>query len=190
MILDSKSGLRGRVFDLETGKRVPKVRYLNTDTGYLEAYRVNDREEIVHDALGKPQWYAATGRFVFREECVPERPSVKLGASKCSLCPSTLTLLGDDLCPACKAKDRGQKNPMKVTKLTTPLLDSHCHCGRVAVWSVADEVTVTPQQHKGKLYSRGATVGRRFYCDRHYQPPLLLDSKGEIMQELEAIRPE
>lgn len=140
-------------------------------------------------------------------------PKIVMGAEYCSLCNSPLTLPGDDLCPPCRAKERGQKNKLLVERIVNPLLDRKCcQCSRLASWSVSDEVAVTPQMtagslmpvgrnqqgklvfRKGKvLYDRGYTVGRRYFCSWHYRPPRLLDSKGELVStwdEAGGVRPQ
>lgn len=189
MLLTATSGARGTVYDLETGRRVPKVIDLNLERGYVKAYFVvqqNDehpeREVIWQNAAGEAEWYEAYGKFRF----VPAAKAspVQLGAEKCAKCLSPLTLPGDDLCPRCRAAERLQRNRFVVERLSTPLFDRKCaECSRVAVWSVADEVGVSPEKFGRILWERGMMVGRRFYCDRHYQPARLLDPKGEIIED-------
>ena len=114
-----------------------------------------------------------------------------MGAPVCARCRSPLTLPGDDLCPRCRAQDRLQSNRFVVERLTTPLLDRRCEsCSRLAIWSVADEVEVTPEVNRRYLYERGMTVGRRYYCNRCYQPARLLDSKGEVVRDFRYAGPD
>lgn len=199
MLLSAKAGIRGTVYDLDTGRRVPKVIDLNTERGYLRAYFVveqNDehpeREEIRKDAEGNYQWYEAHGRFRFVPAPVapPKRPGLS-GAPSCLKCSSPLTLPGDELCPRCRAVEKGQKNKFLVEKLATPLLDRKCQdCTRTAVWAVADEVEVSPELSNRNLYDRGMTVGRRYYCDFHYRPARLLDPGGEVIHDLRYAGPD
>lgn len=202
MLLKATDGLRGTVYDLDTGRRVPKVIELNLERGYLRAYSVvrqddshPEQEKIRRNNRGEAEWYEATGKFRFvptqsLENGTPS-PKVLLGAPQCVQCRSPLTLPGDDLCPRCRATDRGQRNRFLVEKLTTPLLDRKCEaCTRLATWSVSDEVAVTPEQGGRALWERGMTVGRRFYCDRHYAPARLLDAKGEVIQDLRYTGPD
>jgi len=217
MLLTAQAGVRGTVYDLDTGKRVPKVMELNVEQGYVRAYHVveqddahPEREVIQRDTLGEAEWYEASGRFRFvpapllvapcagRQDslssCSARKPDL-LGALNCTRCKSPLTLPGDDLCPRCRAADRGQRNRFVVERLTTPLLDRKCSCCyRLAVWSVADEVEVSPQKGSGEekemLWERGMTVGRRYYCDGCYRPARLLDPKGEVMRELRYAGPD
>lgn len=200
MLLRAVDGLRGTVVDLDTGKRVPKVIELNLERGYVKAYYViqqddnhPEREVIRRDELGRPEWYEAAGRFKLLppppsiRTPAPGSPKVVLGADYCGICRSPLTLPGDDLCPRCRAKERGQRNRFVVERLNTPFLDRKCaNCTRLAVWSVADEVAVSPEQSKGSRYywERGMTVGRRYYCDSCYRPARLLDPRGEVIEDL------
>jgi hypothetical protein len=231
MLLHAQHGWRGRVYDLDERRWVPKVIWLDTDSGVLEAYEVNHRGEYCRDLNGNYLTYRARGRFVPTlpngrplpghtlpdhalpdKTCSPTDPpifppersggvgdngagrvsKIVMGAPRCARCPSVLTLPGDDLCPTCRAAQRTQRNPMKVERILNPLLDRKCErCGRLAAWSVSDEVVVTPEpgesRIKGRtrkvLYDRGMTVGRRYYCSHHYRPPQLLDAKGEVVQE-------
>lgn len=197
----AEDGFRGRVIDLDTGRRVPKVIELNLERGYLRAYEVikqdderPEREIIRRSAAGEPLWYEAYGRFQFfpgEAKAGGTTPRVVMGAPACARCRSPLTLPGDDLCPRCRAADRGQANRFVIERLTTPLLNCRCaECTRIATWSVADEVEVTPARSGRYLYERGMTVGRRYYCDRCYRPARLLDPKGEIVADFRYAGPD
>lgn len=204
MILRACQGIRGRVFDLDTNEEVLYVIELDVDPtthfGTLEAYYSdkNGKKKVVD---GQIMTYRAKGRFKFVPTPAQKSPKIVMGALKCAKCSNELTLQGDDLCVRCRAKERGQKNKMVAKPIATPLFDCKCEkCSRVATWCVSDEVEATPQIAKGKfknrfgnvLYDRAATVGRRFYCQWCYQPPRLLDDKGEIVKDLddEIIRPQ
>lgn len=232
MLLDAKAGVRGRVYDLDTELRVPRVIKLVLETGYLEAYRCDAVGNILRDpADNRPLTYAARGRFDFHkagcrcEKCSiaaqtdnragnGRRPGsdksglssggrVTVGAPVCARCRSPLTLPGDDLCPRCRAVDRGQRNRFVVEHLTTPLLDRPCECGcgRLATRSVGDEVGVTPEQTttplllpsgvtvRKPLWDRAMTVGRHWFCDWCWKPPRILDDKGEVIEELHEQEP-
>lgn len=197
MLLRATDGMRGTVYDLDTGRRVPKVIELNTDRGYVRAYFVvrqddahPEREEIRKDSAGDYEWYEAFGRFRFVPAEV-KAPKIILGALKCGKCSSPLTLPGDDLCPRCRAAERLQRNRFVVERLTTPLFDRRCQsCSAVASWAVADEVEVTPEVTGRVLWDRGMTVGRRYYCSHCYRPARLLDSKGEVVKDFEYAGPD
>ena len=213
MILDANNKIRGRVVDLDTGKDVRKVIRLNTDTGYIKAYKVDATGEIERDAAGDYIYYEAIGRFKFIPSDKPIVKGIVLGAAKCELCPSVMTLPGDTLCVACRAKERGQRNQMKCERIDGVELGRKCErCSQDACWAVGDEVAVTPAQSAIRIerrgrrgrrvvvpagvgtqqWVRGQMVGRRFYCSKHYQPPALLDSKGEVIQQMDvqAARPQ
>ena len=90
-----------------------------------------------------------------------------------------------------KATDGGQRERFLVERLTTPLLDRKCEgCSRLATWAVSDEVAVTPDNSSKLLWERGMTVGRRYYCDSHYAPARLLDSRGEVIQDFRYAGPD
>jgi len=189
--LYAKQGFRGRILDLDTGRLVPKVLWFDADAGELEAFAVDDRGALRHDHNGNFLTVRLKGRFRFLPRSEGDSSTLgkkmRLGAPQCQQCGSSLTLLADDLCPACRAAQRRQKNPMKVERMPEFLLCQPCAhpgCDQPAVWSVADEVEVTPQQAQGMFFTRAAVVGRRFYCTRHWQPPRILDDRGEVIEEL------
>lgn len=194
MIYHAQQGFRGKVVDLDTGRVVPKVIWFDDVRGELEAYQVgSDGKVLRHEIDGDYLTYKVRGRFEWLPEVAKCTTKIVMGAPQCARCNSLLTLPGDDLCPVCRAKDRGQRNKMVVERLTVPLLDVQCEeCSRQAEWSVGDEVEVTPQLRKRWLYVRGQTVGRRYYCSFHFQPPRLLDAKGEVIEDLgdERLRPQ
>ncbi len=58
-------------------------------------------------------------------------------------------------------------------------------CTRDAMWQVADEVALPPLQKGNRAYGRGRLTDIRYYCDHCYDPPRVLDEKGEVMQVIE-----
>lgn len=204
MILDANNNIRGKVIDLDTGLVVRKVIRLNTDTGYIKAYQVDAAGEIKRDAAGDYLTYEATGRFKFVPSDKPVVKGIELGAPKCDLCQSTMTLPGDVLCVKCRARERSQRNKMTCERIDGLEVGRKCErCSRDACWSVGDEVVVTPVQTSFRIerrnrrrvvvpdgigtqqWSRGQMVGRRYFCSRHYKPPALLDARGEVIRELD-----
>lgn len=200
MILKASDGIRGKVIDLDTNLEVRKVVWLDTDKGILEAEKVDATGRTFYGADGQPLTYKARGRFKFIDIKL-KRPRNRFGALVCAKCPSTLTLQGEELCPTCKAKDRNQKHKMQVESIDSPLLEHRCEkCSRYATISVSDEVEVSPVICKVRItngaatsdvngpykvaYERGQTVDRRFYCQWCYEPPRLLDPRGEIIKDL------
>ncbi len=204
MRMHCSQGFRGTVIDLDTGKPIPKVIWLDEEARELEAYQVDGAgmvKKIGMDFLT----YRAKGNFKFIPKGQTELAQTQsattrivMGAPACAKCKSPLTLPGDDLCPICRSIERGKR--IVVERLTTPLLNRKClRCSALAVWSVSDEMEVTPaigrnpykRWGRGKVvFDRAKTVGIRFYCERHYQPPRLLDSKGEIIKSISAIHPD
>lgn len=194
MRLHAEQGMRGRVVDLDTGLRVPKVIWLDLEKGELEAYRVDAQDRPVRTVNGDYETYTARGRFAFypadakEAAAQPSLQGIAMGAPRCERCGSPLTLRGKELCPRCYATDRRIKPLLLAEPLTTPLLDRRCEykgCSRLAEWIVGDEIPTTPAKEGRYLFDRAATVGRRYCCSFHYQPPRILDEKGEIVEELE-----
>jgi hypothetical protein len=191
MILRAEDRPSGLLIDLDTGKPVYGLLWWNSETGYIEALQL--------DAKGRKQWawvaesgkrvpraktYHARGRFKWQPSDAPFQATKapQEGATRCARCPSPLTLPGDELCARCKAADRGK--PLRVERISNPLLGVRCReCSRAAVFGVGDEVEASPQRHAGLLWDRGACVGQRWYCERHYVPPRLLDARGEVIAE-------
>jgi hypothetical protein len=203
MRLHAEQGFRGEVIDLDTGRTVPKVIWLDEELGELEAYQLGPGGEYCFDASGENYvTIKLKGRFKYKY--IPANPlllsprkSPVMGAPRCTKCSNPLTLPGDDLCPPCRAKERNQRHSMRAERITNPLERRRCSayaCGREANWSVSDEVEVTPEpgsiflggsnRRTRVLFDRGMTVGRRYYCSFHYQSPRILDARGEVIETL------
>lgn len=197
MILSAKSGIRGKIIDLDTGQEIRKVIMVNTDSGYFEAYQLDEQGEIRTDDLGNYLTYSGVARVkVIPREGYGTGSRIVMGAPRCTLCQSSLTLPGDDLCPICRAFHRRQKGFYRQDILRFPFLIGchHENCTRLASHMVSDEVEVTPAlgekiERNGLkgcyIYERGCVVNRRYYCEFHYQPPRLLDPKGEVITEFQ-----
>lgn len=202
MILRAQDGVRGKVIDLDTGQLMRRLVWVDLDTGHFEAYQSNPDGSVKQDASGGKPTIRGIGRFRF--EPAPPRKDPLAGAPNCARCNSRLTLPGDDLCVTCRAAqevskqartDGKTRNTMPVRmEAIIPVLDQHCihyGCDRVATWLVSDEAPASyePGTFQGKKcwYERGVTVGRRFYCEWHKQPPRLLDPRGEVIQHLEEV---
>ena len=205
MILHSQQGVRGKVIDLDTGQSVRKVIWLDQEKGELEAYKVDQLGKEQKDINGDYITYRAKGRFkfvsTFTDSCNNRTSTNQLGAPTCAKCFNPLTLLGSDLCAFCNAADKGYKaserfQSFRVKKISDPLARYPCQhkgCSSWAEYQVSDEVPATPavtkpvtvKGFKTSLWDRAAVVGRRFYCSFHFQPPRILDAKGEIVKELE-----
>src|ERR1019366_1239405 len=227
MLLHVDHGMKGTVLDLDTSKEVPKVISLDffacaptnvagqqvmDGVGTVEAYRTGaDGKEVGEDSPDGWRWltYTAKGRFRFVPAKTPTPPSkLVMGAPTCGKCGSTLVLRGDELCPACRAVERGQHHRMKAEKIDDPFAVVKCEsCSRQATWTVSDEVETTAEitgvsstMVHGRMmlaadlaskrrwaWDKAAVVDRRHYCDRCYQPPRVLDARGEVIQQLDDI---
>jgi hypothetical protein len=188
----------GTVTDLDTGEQLRHVSAVDAEAGLVEVYQVDAGGKVLRDVTtGKPIVQLGRGRFkadLRRRVDVPRKRAPRLGAPTCSRCPSRMTLPGDDLCPVCRAREQGRTVGVKPLGPGELMAVRPCDngCGREATWSVGDEVSVTPvpgtlpRQHGGPprpvLFLRGATVARRWYCSWCYQPPRLLDARGEVVE--------
>jgi hypothetical protein len=195
---------RGRTYDLDTGREVKAVISLEVDPatgrGELTAYKTDAQGRLLTDGQGNWITYRAVGRFHFEPLSQGDGSRMVMGAPRCARCGSPLTLRGDDLCAPCRAAERGQRNRMRVERIAPAdvlLARKCCQCSRQAVFGVVDEVTVSPYQGRRPLtlpngveiarplFDRGACVGRRWYCERCFKPPRLLDARGEVIRDIE-----
>lgn len=182
----------GTVTDLDTGERVRCVSAVDVEAGLIEVYKTAPNGKVLRDtANGKPIVELGRGRFradLRPRKRLPGKRAPKIGAPACSKCPSRMTLPGDDLCPVCRAREQGRTVGVKPLSVEDMFRAKPCDngCGREATWSVGDEVSATPELGmlggRPTLFLRGATVARRWYCSWCYQPPRLLDAKGEVVE--------
>ena len=206
MLLHASQGFRGQVIDLDTRRPVSKVISFDTEKNEVEAYQT-DENGLVRNGIVSGEicqlTYRARGRFKFvprgdtmagiANDRLKECTTSVVGAPYCVKCGSPLTLPGKDLCAFCNAADKNVKGFSRL-KPTSPLLVVPCDypgCGQEAQYSVGDEVEASPELFDKQLYTRGATVGRRFYCAFHWKPARILDERGEVVKELyeEVVRP-
>ncbi len=199
--------ISAKVRDLDTNRWIKGVLWVDEERGEAEAYQydASGNQVLTYDKDGAAAW--ATVLLKGRFRLVPIRPpafvrqAVIMGAPNCGKCGSPLTLRGDELCPKCRAIERGK--PIKATRCDIFDFLHKCEtCSRDATWYVSDEIEVTPQRGNidvsrnpriavgAYLFDRKAVVGRRYYCDRHYKAPRLLDHKGEVIKtDEDALRP-
>lgn len=204
MRLEAAKGFRGRVFDLDTGREIPKVLWVDTGSGEFAALQTGARGEPLVNAAGECLTYRGVGRLkVLQRQPDGTTRTVRMGAPACAKCRSPLTLPGDDLCPLCRGADRQVKAfQPKHRRVTDPLALVKCdRCDRPATWQVADEVEATPELASGlrpwggrgrMLFARAQTVAQRFYCSWCWRPPRLLDARGEEVRSFDdvGVRPQ
>jgi hypothetical protein len=172
MLLHVRDGIRGTIIDCETGRRVPKPIWLDTETGTCEFYQVDAAGRIKTDAAGNYLTTLARGRFKF----IPRAPTVPAVTPAPPVSPP----------PAMRAETRRR---LRTSPLNTPLLCQRCDhyaCDRVAEWQTSDEVTLPPQVAGGRRYERGKVIEVRFWCDFHFEAPRLMDHTGrEVVKVFE-----
>ncbi len=174
IVLDAKSGVRGELRNLETGRIIPKViRALIPDNpaeqGEFVAFVVGADGLIAHEN-GRALRYSGRCRMHFT-------PTVNLSAR-----PEN---------PKRAPRNLPRPRPQTARRMPVPLFDCHCEhyaCTRLATWMVSDEVETAPVLLRGRKWSTGRTVGQRFYCSWHYQPARILDARGEVMESLENLK--
>lgn len=175
MRLHAKDGVRGELFDLNflPPKRIRKVIWYDVDTGEYEALKVDDFGRTVRDQEGECITYRGTGRLKFF--------------------PATIPPVGTDSHPFSPPAEAPPVK-QKVKRDRIPLFTKWCKCGRVANWSVADEIELPPVVVDGKRYAQGKVVARRHYCDFCYQAPRLIHPEtGDTLKKFEeagGVRPQ
>src|SRR5262245_21730068 len=107
MKLHAAQGFRGLVIDRDTGNPVRRVLWVDLEAGLLEAYQVDGRGDIRKDAGATRLPYPARGRSRGARGEGGRAPAAvwRAGPPACTRCQSPLTLPGDDLCVACRARD-------------------------------------------------------------------------------------
>lgn len=155
-IIDSRSGVRGVLVDLDTGQRIPFARWCNTDTGEWEAFAPGpDGKQTKRVIRGRGRIHFVPGSGVKPR---PNTPSASLSQQ-----------------PAATA----------TRQRILALSDRPCQaygCSREATWKVADEQQLDPVEADGKKYDAAKLIGVRYYCEWHYDWPRLYDKKLELIE--------
>jgi hypothetical protein len=180
MILHAREHkVRGVVLNLDTNEPVRLVRWIDFDTGDFEAFRAGPDGQILR-VNGKPVSYRSQARLKF----IPSGNAYEPPPAPPEPLPvSTPTL----------PSKRGRRN---ARRLPVPLFDFLCDhpgCDRVAAWLTSDEEALPPQVEGSRRFSRARTVAVHAWCSFHYQPPRLLDAKGEVISiwdEAGGVRPQ
>lgn len=161
----AKDGVRGTLIDLITRKPIRVPVWFDQETGEYEAFRLDAVGKILHEN-GKPVRYRGKTKLQF----IPSYTDNQKFIEKV-------------------APDKFVGTPKSVIPITKreklyPLLQLRCEaygCDRIAAWSVSDEVPSSPVVQGNRKYETGITIARRYYCSWHYQPPRLLDAKGDVI---------
>ncbi len=181
MRLDARSGLSGEVWDLDTGRQIPLVRWVD-----------------LPDVPGAPAEYEAfkpgpDGNPYYLPDVTPKTAATYRGRARIKFVPKGGFPEAAPTAPV--LKPQGKRRQVHHRK-RVPLFSDRCQhyaCNRVATWSVSDEVGLDPVLVDNQLFTRGRVVGRRHYCAFHYKPPRLLDARGEEIEKFEeagGVRPQ
>lgn len=170
MIISSKDGIRGVLFNKRSGTVIPKAIWFDTDTGDYEAFRLdsNQQDGIRRDEKGTPIRYRGRTELKFIQ-----------GETLRTKEESPISVSGN----GAKRFSSGERLPVPIFSCKC----QHSNCNRIAEWLVSDEIEIEPEVVNGRKYSRAKTVGMRYYCSWHYQGPRILDEKGEIIEQIEEI---
>lgn len=172
----AKDKVRGKLIDLNTNKPIARAIWFDTETGEYEAFRLDPHSpDGILRIDGVPQKYQNRTRLHFV-------PAIKVEP-----------VLKEEKPYQSKRKRKGAV-PIGVN----PLLEDfypcqHYGCTRTANWLVGDEIELNPILVNGTWWSRGQTVEIRAYCAFHYEPPKLLDHKGDVVKIFEdagGVRPQ
>ncbi len=179
MIFKAADGIRGKLLDLDTGEVIPKVVWFNDQDGTFEAFKVDQRGEVLrgHDGGAVVWWGKGNLRFV-----QDAQPGKVLAPRKPKSFPSE--------------KAPRQKVRQKHRRLSVKLFNADCEhyaCLRPAEYAVSDEMDLPPLVAGGRRWARAKTLKVHYFCAFHYQPPRILDGRGEVMSEWEeagGVRPQ
>lgn len=88
--------------------------------------------------------------------------------------------------PGKSVTPNGIVQPEPRRKLVIPqFCEKCCKCARSATWAVSDEKQLEPRRVGSVFYEQAEHVGTRYYCSWHYEPPRLLDDRGETIKEID-----
>lgn len=175
MIIKAKDGIRGVLIDVETNQVIRKVISADLETGIFEAYQVSPDGEIKTDGRGDYLTYRARARCGLK------------------FIPTKNILSGRKVE---ETKPPHLKRPHKKAVRVGALFGGECEhyaCSRTPEWAVSDEVTLPPVQVGKRRFGQARVVDVHLYCAFHYQPPRLLDDKGEEIKKFEdagGVRPQ
>jgi hypothetical protein len=168
MRLDSRSGVRGLLMNLDTGKPIRWVRWADVpesteQQGEFEAFRCNPEQA---KAQGIP-----LSEIIYRGKCrmrfVPAAPRIP---GK----PSNQRDLSGSL-------DDARKRLVEPKLLIPGEECEYPGCHNLSAFRCSEEVEIEPEvDAEGKAYERAVTVRVRCYCSnpKHYRNPVFTSIRG------------
>ncbi len=183
MFLHVNDGIRGKLYDLDTGKQILKVIWADLDSGLLCAYQTDDNAKVKKDQQGNYLTYTAHARLRWVPLPARQGPVVER-------CENTGKPAGEAPCP-CRACRKYLELPVGRVKkshrklpywLLTDHPCEHYGCGKLAEWVVSDEVELPAQEDNGRFYGRAKTIAIHYWCSKHFQAPKVLDTGLEIVR--------
>ena len=172
MRLDSRSGARGMLMNLDSGKPIRWVRWADVpetteQEGDYEAFHMNPEQA--------KQQGIPLSEIIYRGRCrmrfIPAAPAFR----------STPTSQRDLSGSLEEARKR-----LVEPKLLVP--GEECDepkCHRLSEYRVSDEVEIEPERDsEGRLFERAVTTRVRCYCGAHYRLPRFVNTRG-VEREVE-----
>lgn len=182
MRIDSRTdGVRGLLVNMETGKPIRAAIWADLDTGEYEAFKVDEKGAIMRDNRRVPLKYTGKARLSF----IPTQKTSLTGLMK-----------------QASSQPKPQSAPRSTGKIKYEHIEDfvllkipceHYGCIRIAEWLVSDEMETEPVLKDKKLYPTAKTVDMHAYCSWHFQPPRIVDEKGEVVEVIEdagGVRPD
>jgi len=175
----------GTLYDLNKNQKIPGAYWANLKTGEFEAQQCDSRGQPILIEVGGRQ-----STVCYRGKVVDENGNSRLKYVVRELDePSGIRDLPEEIKPDAPVfKD--------VRHIADPLANVKCdhkNCDKLGKWKVSDEVIMKPIQVRGVYYERAKKIKTRVYCDFHYEPPAILDVKGEVIEtwdEAGGVRPQ
>lgn len=178
MRIDSHTGVRGKLYaDLGKGLQyIPCVVWYDLEEKEFLAYRVGP--------LWKP-FTPGAGKYIVRVDGEKQT----WGHKGCDM-----RFVADDVQSRIALNEMVRKaEPVKVVhraRITLPDPRRRCEgyaCDRPVAWYTLEERTEPPAVIGGQKYDCASFVRTRYWCSFCYEPPLILDSKGEVVQVYDEI---
>lgn len=172
-VIDAKSGARGVLIDAATGRPVRWARRADLSTGEFEAFRIDPKEA---ERLGiPPQENLYRGRTTLR--WVPMAPRVPSPPRR------------SDCEPLGEARRRLTPRGVLVASTHGECQERGCHA-RAEYGTMVEQVIDPEPGPDGRLYERAVMTEVRYFCARHYRPPVSVSARGVESEVDTPVRPE
>lgn len=173
MILDARSGVRGTLWNADTGQPIHKARWANLNTGDWEALATLPDGQVIQPVR------------LIRGRCRLRFVPAGTVAASTATAPAEVTM---PVYPLESLPGQRAGTPI------VAILGQECECRgchRLATWRTADEEELEPAVGpEGALAERARVVRYHLWCDWHYQPPLFTSLRGVLKETHPRARPQ